>query len=134
MLRPDEAPAAGVPGHPGLPAQPPGPAPDLRRLPRADRGDQSQRGSWSRDRVLTSDWLQVDQEIVDFVMAELSYGDCARNSLAVTNFQSQVVAGLRYKFDLEAVASAQCGDGAAESCHVEVSIDCMRIICWIQIL
>ena len=68
------------------------------------------------------------------MMAELSYGDCARNSLAVTNFQSQVVAGLRYKFDLEAVASAQCGDGAAESCHVEVSIDCMRIICWIQIL
>ena len=65
----------------------------------------------------------MDQEIVDFVMAELSYGDCARNSLAVTNFQSQVVAGLRYKFDLEAVASAQCGDGAAESCHVEVSID-----------
>jgi len=62
----------------------------------------------------------VDQEIVDFVMSELSYGDCARNSLAVTNFHSQVVAGLRYKFDLEAVASAQCGDGAAESCHVEV--------------
>merc|ERR1712061_585553 len=63
---------------------------------------------------------EVDQEIVDFVMAELSYGDCARNSLAVTNFQSQVVAGLRYKFDLEAAASTQCGDGAAESCHVEV--------------
>merc|ERR1712038_1834008 len=63
---------------------------------------------------------EVDQEIVDFVMAELSYGDCARNSLAVTNFQSQVVAGLRYKFDLEAAASAQCGNGAAESCHVEV--------------
>merc|ERR1712061_739427 len=62
---------------------------------------------------------EVDQEIVDFVMAELSYGDCTRNSLAVTNFQSQVVAGLRYKF-LEAVASAQFGDGAAESCHVEV--------------
>merc|ERR1712045_170667 len=63
---------------------------------------------------------EVDQEIVDFVMSELSYGDCVRNSLAVTNFQSQVVAGLRYKFDLEAVASA-------ESCHVEVNIDCMRI-------
>ena len=61
------------------------------------------------------------------MMSELSYGDCARNSLAVTNFHSQVVAGLRYKFDLEAVASAQCGDGAAESCHVEVNIDCMRI-------
>ena len=70
----------------------------------------------------------MDQEIVDFVMSELSYGDCARNSLAVTNFHSQVVAGLRYKFDLEAVASAQCGDGAAESCHVEVNIDCKRIL------
>merc|ERR1712020_128359 len=57
---------------------------------------------------------EVDQEIVDFVMSELSYGDCARNSLAVTNFQSQVVAGLRYKFDLEAVASAQWGRRGGE--------------------
>ena len=62
----------------------------------------------------------MDQEIVDFVMSELSYGDCARNSLAVTNFQSQVVAGVRYKFDLVSGEDSECGLTGQAECHVEV--------------
>merc|ERR1712064_75690 len=42
----------------------------------------------------------VNQDIVDFAMAELSYGDCQRGSATVHNFKSQVVAGTKYSFDI----------------------------------
>ena len=35
---------------------------------------------------------EVDQDIVEFVMTELSYGDCQRSNVKVENFQSQVIA------------------------------------------
>ena len=34
--------------------------------------------------------VEVDQTIVDFVMSELSYGDCQKNSVKVENFHKQV--------------------------------------------
>merc|ERR1712061_201037 len=44
----------------------------------------------------------VNEEIVNFVYSELSLGDCQKEAIRVENFQSQVVAGIRYKFDLVA--------------------------------
>ena len=65
---------------------------------------------------------EVNQEIVDFVFSELSLGDCQREAVRVDNFQSQVVAGIRYKFDLVSGENSECGltGQAAETCHVEV--------------
>ena len=72
---------------------------------------------------------EEQRKAVDFAVLQLQGGEeCEGRKVQVDNFSQQLVAGLRYKFDLEAVASAQCGDGAAESCHVEVNIDCMRIL------
>ena len=64
----------------------------------------------------------VNEEIVNFVYSELSFGDCQKEAIRVENFQSQVVAGIRYKFDLVAApGSASDGECGVESCHVEVS-------------
>jgi len=64
----------------------------------------------------------VNQDIVDFAMAELSYGDCQRGSATVHNFKSQVVAGTKYSFDIS-LDPSQC-DKDAESerttCHIKV--------------
>jgi len=63
----------------------------------------------------------VNEEIVNFVYSELSLGDCQKEAIRVENFQSQVVAGIRYKFDLVAApGSASDGECGVESCHVEV--------------
>ena len=67
---------------------------------------------------------EVNQEIVEFVFSELSLGDCQREAVRVDNFQSQVVAGVRYKFDLVSAVSgenSECGlTGGQAECHVEV--------------
>ena len=64
---------------------------------------------------------EVNQDIVDFVFSELSLGDCQKEAVRVDNFQSQVVAGVRYKFDLVSGENSECGlTGQAETCHVEV--------------
>ena len=65
---------------------------------------------------------EVKQDIVDFVFSELSLGDCQKEAVRVDNFQSQVVAGIRYKFDLVSSGNSECGltGQAAETCHVEV--------------
>ena len=34
--------------------------------------------------------VEVDQEIVSFALAELSYGECQLNSVRVENFKQQV--------------------------------------------
>merc|ERR1711971_1354102 len=52
---------------------------------------------------------EVNQDIVDFVFSELSLGDCHKQAVRVENFQSQVVAGVRYKFDLVSEQSSECG-------------------------
>jgi len=67
-----------------------------------------------------ADDSEVDQDIVDFVMTELSYGDCQKSNVKVENFKSQTVAGRKYTFDLVQTAG-QCGNNGEESrCHVEV--------------
>ena len=79
----------------------------------------------------------VNEEIVNFVYSELSLGDCQKEAIRVENFQSQVVAGIRYKFDLVAApGSASDGECGVESCHVEVSqlertheIHCVTLSC-----
>merc|ERR1712001_733900 len=71
---------------------------------------------------------EVNQEIVDFAVAKLgsSDGKCSRDQVQVENFQSQVVAGTLYKFDLvlkhKNGDGDQCsrGNGEEERCHVEV--------------
>ena len=63
---------------------------------------------------------EVNQDIVDFVFSELSLGDCQKQAVRVENFQSQVVAGVRYKFDLVSGQSSECGLTGAAKCHVEV--------------
>ena len=65
--------------------------------------------------------VEVNQDIVDFVFSEPSLGDCQKEAVRVDNFQSQVVAGVRYKFDLVSGENSECGlTGQAETCHVEV--------------
>jgi len=63
---------------------------------------------------------EVNQDIVDFVYSELSLGDCQKQAVSVKNFQSQVVAGVRYKFDLVSGESSECGLTGEAECHVEV--------------
>ena len=63
---------------------------------------------------------EVNQDIVDFVYSELSLGDCQKQAVSVKNFQSQVVAGVRYKFDLVSEESSECGLTGEAECHVEV--------------
>ena len=69
-----------------------------------------------------SEAAEVNQDIVDFVFSELSLGDCQKEAVRVDNFQSQLVAGKRYKFDLVSGENSECGltGQAAETCHVEV--------------
>ena len=60
---------------------------------------------------------------MEFVFSELSLGDCQREAVRVENFQSQVVAGVRYKFDLVSAVSgenSECGLNGQAECHVEV--------------
>merc|ERR1711983_76447 len=64
--------------------------------------------------------VEVNQDIVDFVFSELSLGDCQKQAVGVENFQSQVVAGYRYKFDLVLGESSECGLTGEAKCHVEV--------------
>ena len=67
-----------------------------------------------------ADESEVNQEIVEFVMTELSYGDCQRSNVKVENFKSQVVAGKKYIFDL-VQSAGQCGNNNEETrCHIEV--------------
>merc|ERR1712227_1198162 len=61
----------------------------------------------------------VEQEIVEFAMSELSYGDCLRSNVEVINFKSQVVAGIKFMFDL-VLPPGQCGNKEEKSCHIEV--------------
>jgi len=70
----------------------------------------------------------VDQKIVDFAVSQLQGGDngkCKREVITVENFQSQVVAGTLYKFDLvlkhdtETEGCSREG-GQEERCHVQV--------------
>ena len=66
---------------------------------------------------------EVNQDIVDFVFSELTLGDCQKQAVRVENFQSQVVAGIRYKFDLVSGENSECGLtglGETQTCHVEV--------------
>jgi len=67
-----------------------------------------------------ADDTEVDQDIVEFVMTELSYGDCQRSNVKVENFKTQVVAGKKYIFEL-VQSAGQCGNNGEESrCHIEV--------------
>jgi len=69
---------------------------------------------------------EVNQQIVDFAVSQLqgSGGQCSRTDVQVENFQSQVVAGMLYKFDLvlrhENTGGCSKDDGEEERCHVEV--------------
>jgi len=65
---------------------------------------------------------EVNQDIVDFAMAELSYGDCQRGSAKIENFESQVVSGTLYSFDISLTPS-QCDEDADDektTCHIKV--------------
>ena len=81
---------------------------------------------------------EVNKEIVESVMTELSYGDCQRSNVKVENFKSQVylhfinvpifllclievVSGIKYMFEL-VQSAGQCGNSDVEEkrCHVEV--------------
>merc|ERR1712126_71785 len=64
---------------------------------------------------------EVNNEILDLVMTELSYGDCQRSNVKVEKFKSQVVSGIKYMFEL-VQSAGKCGnsDGEEKKCHVEV--------------
>merc|ERR1712154_164938 len=72
---------------------------------------------------------EVNQEIVDFAVSELQGGEqgkCLRKVIKVENFESQVVAGMLYKFDLVLKHDHKEADtcikasGEEERCKVEV--------------
>ena len=82
--------------------------------------------------------MEVDQEIVSFALAELSFSDCQLNSVRVENFKqqvsvsvsvevvcyyynvTQVVAGIIYSFDL--VNSDNCCPFLQEASSCSMSV------------
>jgi len=72
---------------------------------------------------------EVNQEIVNFALAQLAAGDVCRSKIVkVKNFKDQVVAGSLYTFDLELAPAETAtketcpnqGEGKTETCHMEV--------------